>query len=225
MHSKITKFLSKFNIIPKDIKIFQQAFTHTSYYNENRNQTDYQRLEFLGDALLSKVVSEELYINTNLDESEMTKNKISMVKSETLAELSTIIGLKDLIFLGNGIDSENITDNILDDVYEALCAAIYIDQGSDKLLDFIKKTLFLHHKDIISKFDLDYKSLVQEKIQKITRHSIFYKPVVEDIKNKNFIYELTSKDIVFSTGQGKSKKEAISNAAKNAYEKMSKNKL
>jgi ribonuclease III len=207
------------------MELYIQAFTHTSYYNENRNQKDYQRLEFLGDALLSKIVSEKLFLKTNLSEAEMTKIKISMVKSETLAELSRIIGIENLIFLGNGFSSKSITDNILDDVFEALCAAIYIDQGSDKLLDFLNKTLFLYHNKIISNFEMDYKSLVQEKIQSITRKSIIYRPIIEDSKNKKFSYELISDNKVFSIGNGESKKEAIYNAAKNAYENLAKNTL
>ena len=119
---------SKFNITIKNEKLLKIALTHTSYSNEH-NCESYERLEYLGDAVLEIVCSDYLYKNTNYPEGEMSRLRSLYVCENALYEYSKEIKLKDYILLGNGMMEANKT--IIADVFEAVIAVIYLEQGLD----------------------------------------------------------------------------------------------
>ena len=120
----------------KDPSLLHQALVHLSYCNENGldQSESYERLEFLGDAVLELAVSTELYLRfPNADEGELTKTRSSIVRRETLAQIARRIDLGSYLFVGKGIESSSDSqlESVLAAAFEALVAAVYIDQGNE----------------------------------------------------------------------------------------------
>jgi len=119
----------------KDPSLLHQALVHLSYCNENGldQSESYERLEFLGDAVLELTVSTELYLRfPNADAGELTKTRSSIVRRETLAQIARRIDLGSYLFVGKGIESssDRQLESVLAAAFEALVAAVYIDQGN-----------------------------------------------------------------------------------------------
>jgi len=217
----IMKILDTLNINTDNIEIYETAFTHSSYCNENKNVESYERLEFLGDKVLDFVVSEYLYKNKNIEEGEMTKIRASHVCEDALSEYSVSCDFSSLLRLGKG---EELTGGrgkktILADVFEAFIGALYIDQGIEKTKEFINKTVI----DSINRNEElfnDYKSLFQELVQ-TDKKSLEYVLIRESgpSHDKEFEVNVIVDNIVYGRGIGKTKKEAEQNAAKNALDK------
>ncbi len=215
------KILQDLGIKPNNIELYEIALTHTSYANEN-NCISYERLEYLGDAVLELVMSEYLYQNTNYSEGVMTKMRAHYVCENALYEYSTNIHLNDYIKLGHG-ESESggkFRKAIVADIYESITGAIFLDQGLEKAKEFIYKTAIPYVKDPNDIFYDDYKSKLQELVQ-TDKRSLEY--VIVDEKgpahNKEFTAIVKIDDIIYGTGIAHSKKEAEQEAAKNALEK------
>lgn len=212
-------FLDKFNIKLKNKKLLETALTHSSYANEHRNCEDYERLEFLGDAVLEVVVSEYFYRYTNYEEGKMTKQRASFVCEKALATYSReVVGLHKEIKLGEGQKS-NLNDTIIADVFEAVVGAIYLDQGFKVAKDYILKIVVPYIEKNYN-FNMDYKSTLQELVQ-TDKKSLTYEVVSEsgEAHNKSFEVVVKIDNIIYGKGIGHSKKQAEQMAAKNAYEK------
>lgn len=210
---------SKYGITIKNEKLLKEALTHSSYSNEHGG-TCYERLEYLGDAVLEIVCSEYLYKNTNNPEGEMSRLRSLYVCENALYEYSKSINLKDYILLGNGIDEANKT--IIADVFEAVMAVIYLESG----LSTVKKlfnSLIVPHIESHDDFLMDYKSLLQESVQTVKK-SVTYRLVEESgpAHLKKFKVEVIIDGLVFGVGEGSTKKSAEQQAAKNAYMKRAK---
>ena len=210
---------SKYGITSKNEKLLKEALTHSSYSNEHGG-TCYERLEYLGDAVLEIVCSEYLYKNTNNPEGEMSKLRSLYVCENALYEYSKSINLKDYILLGNGIDEANKT--IIADVFEAVMAVIYLESG----LSTVKKlfnSLIVPHIESHDDFLMDYKSLLQESVQTVKK-SVTYRLVEESgpAHLKKFKVEVIIDGLVFGVGEGSTKKSAEQQAAKDAYMKRAK---
>lgn len=210
---------SKYGITIKNEKLLKEALTHSSYSNEHGG-TCYERLEYLGDAVLEIVCSEYLYKNTNNPEGEMSKLRSLYVCENALYEYSKSINLKDYILLGNGIEEANKT--IIADVFEAVMAVIYLESG----LSAVKKlfnSLIVPHIESHDDFLMDYKSLLQESVQTVKK-SVTYRLVEESgpAHLKKFKVEVIIDGLVFGVGEGSTKKSAEQQAAKNAYMKRAK---
>jgi len=124
------KILEEFNIVPNDISLYEQAFIHTSYaYENNIKNQHYERLEFLGDAILELTISEYLFLNTALEEGKMTKLRASYVCEKALYNYAININLGDYIKLGKGEKSSDgqYKKAILADAFESFIGAIYLD--------------------------------------------------------------------------------------------------
>ncbi len=212
----MNNMLKKFGIILKNDKLLNEALTHTSFSNEH-NTNSYERLEYLGDAVLEIVCSEYLYFNTNYPEGEMSRLRSLYVCENALYEYSKEFNLKDYIKVGNGIDEPNKT--IIADVFEALIAVIYLEYGIDTVKKLFNK-LIVPYIEKKSDFLMDYKSLLQESVQTVKK-SVTYKLIEESgpAHDKRFTVEAIIDDLVFGVGEGGSKKEAEQNAAKAAYKK------
>ena len=214
------KIFKKFDFNPTDINLYYAAFTHTSYTNENPGCMNYERLEFLGDAVLELIISDYLYKERHLEEGQMTKMRASYVCENALARYASDLKFYEDIKLGSGEVEANNT--ILADVFEAFVAALYLDQG----YDFTRKLVI----DIIIKyidkgidFLQDYKSNLQELVQTVKK-SVVYEIIDEKgpAHNKKFTCQVRVDGVVLGKGVGNSKKASEQEAAKNALSKQAK---
>ena len=211
------KILEKLNIHAHDLSLYKRAFTHTSYSNEH-NCESYERLEFLGDAVLDLVMSDYLYKERHLEEGTMTKMRSSYVCEEACATYSTDLGFKDYILLGSG-ESE-ATVPILADVFESFVGATYLDQGFAFTNEFVLKVITKYINKGID-FLHDYKSELQELVQTVKK-SVVYEVIDEKgpAHDKTFTCQVKVDDVVMGKGTGTSKKNAEQAAAKVALSKQ-----
>lgn len=216
---KIISLIKKINIVAKDIDIYVEAMTHNSYNNEHKLGFTYQRLEFLGDIVISKIVSCYLYYS-KLDENEMTEARKMIVSGKTLKRASDEMQLLNHALLGKGIDTKNGTNKISEDLFESLMGAIYIDQGEVKVYEILKKTILRYYEEDSLTDNIDYKSKIQEIFQKNNsdfkeKNKICYK--MDKLNNGEFKSTLFFGDIKYGEGVGKTIKDAEKIAAKQAY--------
>ena len=213
--------LTKMNIKTENLKLYEEAFTHTSYANEH-GCTSYERLEYLGDAILEFVMSDYLYRNTEFPEGEMTKIRAHYVCENALYEYSLSAKLNEYLRLGNG-EEENggkFRKTIVADIYEAFIGALYLDQGIEVAKQFIHETAIPYVEENKLDFYNDYKSKLQELVQ-TDKRSLEYVLVNEEGPAHNKTFEVIVKidDIIYGKGKAHSKKEAEQLAAKSALEK------
>ena len=205
----------------KDRDILIEALSHTSYTNERKlnKKKSYQRLEFLGDAVLEVLCSRYLFdLYPDHNEGELTKERASMVCEQSLAVCARHINLGDYILLGVGesMNHGNEKASILSDVFEALIGAIYIDGGFEKASDFVQTYVF----DLGIRAGLDMKTTLQELVQSSddNEDAIVYEPV--QIEGPEHMRVYTVKVMINGTeygrGSGRSKKEAEMQAASKA---------
>ncbi len=210
------EILEKYNIKIKNKKLLETALTHSSFSNEH-NVECYERLEYLGDAVLEIVCSEYLYKQTNYPEGEMSRLRSLYVCENALYEYSKDINLKDYIRVGNGINEANKT--IIADVFESLIAVVYLEHGISTVEKLFYEWIvpYIERKD---DFLMDYKSLLQESVQTVKK-SVTYELIDESgpAHNKKFKVNVIIDNLIYGTGIGSSKKEAEQNAAKEAYKK------
>ena len=214
-------FLNRPIIKGIDKKLLEEALTHSSYSNEHKNVNNYERLEFLGDAVLELITSEYFYKKTSFKEGDMTKKRASFVCEQALAYYSKEIGLDKCIRVGHG-QIGNVNDTIIADVFEAVLGSIYLTYGLDKSKEYVNEIIVPYiEKGFV--FLGDYKSLLQELVQ-TDRKSLEYVVVNEygESHNKTFEVEVKIDNIVYGRGIGKSKKEAEQHAAFDAYKKSAK---
>ncbi|WP_297134734.1 ribonuclease III [Terrisporobacter sp.] len=199
-----------------------EALTHSSYSNENKNYKFNERLEFLGDSVLSIVISDYLFkTEKNLPEGELTKLRANIVCEESLSEVATKIKLGQHLLLGKGEEATGGREriSILADALEAVIAAIYLDGGIENSRKFIFKNMEEIIQDSIKgKIFRDYKTYLQEVLQSRGEQHIWYKLIEEKgpDHNKRFVMEVGINDEVLGVGEGKSKKDAEQVAAKAA---------
>lgn len=213
----------------RDISLLEQSLVHRSYLNENQGieSDSNERLEYLGDAVLGFVVAEKLYRDfPEYDEGRMTRLRSILVRRETLARISRSINLGDYLFLGKGEDSSggrNKSANLAC-ALEAVIAAVYLDQGMTKSRKMIVKLLEEEWQKAINKpAAIDYKSRLQELIQSREQRIPSYQVTGTSGPDhiKTFNVEVRLGDRVLGNGSGKSKKEAETEAAKEALEQLS----
>lgn len=213
--------LDKLNIPYNNLEYYNQAFTHTSYANET-NTISYERLEYLGDAVLELIISEYLYKTTNEPEGKMTKLRSSYVCENALYEYSCLLGLNEEIKLGRGESERDGKHNktIVADIFESFIGAIFLDCGFDVVKAFIYKNIIPLIENNTIDFIEDYKSVLQELVQ-TDRKSLNYEVVEESgpAHDKTFKIVVKIDDIVYGEGIAHSKKEAEQLAAKSALKK------
>ena len=209
----------------QDEDLLKQALTHSSFANEQKinKLRDYERLEFLGDAVLELVTSEFLYMkNENLLEGELTRMRASMVCEPALAYCARDIGLGNYVMLGKGEEATGgrKRDSITSDVLEAVIGSIYLDGGLESAKKFIYQFVMsdLEHKILF----LDSKTLLQEEVQKQNNAQLHYELVGEHgpDHNKEFFVNVYLNNTLIGSGSGKTKKSAEQQAAYNALIKQ-----
>ena len=210
-------FLESRGITIKNNDLLMQALTHSSYSNEH-GVPSYERLEFLGDAVLELATSEYFYLYSDSKEGEMSKVRASYVCEEALFEYSNAIGLTPHIRVGNGVDQK--TQSIVADCFESVLAVIYLEHGFSVAKKYALNIIVPYVEENV-KFIIDSKSYLQEMVQ-MDKGTIEYKVINETGPQNSKIYEVEVyvDNIKYGTGTGKNKKEAEQNAARDAIDKM-----
>lgn len=218
------KLLDDLNIIPRDISLYERAFLHTSYCNENSIKDSYERLEFLGDKVIDLIISEYLYRHRNIEEGIMTKIRASYVCENALYEYALKLNFNEYVKVGKGeeISGGKNRKAILADIFEAFVGALYLDQGLNTAKSFLNKVIISNIEEN-NEFFNDYKSMLQELVQ-TDRKSVEYVVTNESgpAHNKTFTVVVKVDNITYGTGTASTKKEAEQRAAKDALDKQAK---
>lgn len=210
-----------------DKELLMNALTHASYCNENRTNEgtlpSNERLEFLGDSVLSLIVSDYIYKNyRSFDEGDLTKIRAAVVCENTLAIFARRIDLGDYILLGKGEEASDgrKRKSILSDAFEALIAAVYLDGGLEKAREFLLPRVNEAAVISMKKGTEDYKSRLQRMAQETPEEILEYVTVNEEgpPHDKRFTVEARLNSNVLGVGIGRSKREAEQQAAKKALE-------
>lgn len=209
----------------RDKSLISQALSHSSYANETKNpRSSNERLEFLGDSVLSIIVSDHIYKNYEIAEGELTKLRASLVCEEALFDFAKQLCLGDFVKLGKG-EAQNggaARPSILSDTFEAVLAAIYLDGGIEPARKLVLRFVIddLEHRSKIS--FKDYKTRLQEVIQKNPEERLEYVLTGESGPDhaKRFEVEIRLNSNVIARGEGKSKKAAEQAAAREALSLM-----
>ncbi|MGM9924164.1 MAG: ribonuclease III [Bacillus sp. (in: firmicutes)] len=211
-------------------RLLKQAFTHSSYVNEHRRKPyeDNERLEFLGDAVLELTVSQYLYKKYPLmSEGELTKLRAAIVCEPSLVRFANALSFGKLVLLGKG---EELTGGrerpaLLADVFEAFIGALYLDQGMDVVYKFLQITVFPKIDEGAFSHVMDFKSQLQELVQRDGAGVIEYRIHQEKgpAHNKEFVSKVALNGEIMGTGMGRSKKEAEQNAAQQALTNLKNN--
>lgn len=209
----------------KDIKLLKQALTHSSFANEQKinKLKNYERLEFLGDAVLELVSSEFLFKeNPEMPEGQLTKLRASMVCEPALAYCARDIELGSYMLLGKGEEATGgrKRDSITSDVMEAVIGAIFLDGGIDEAKKYIYRFILSDLENKILFFDS--KTILQEEIQKRNDAQLRYELTGESgpDHDKEFRVEAYLNNALIGTGVGRTKKAAEQQAAYEALLKM-----
>lgn len=221
------KIEEKTNITFIDKELLKNAFVHRSYLNENKNYKgpSNERLEFLGDSVLSIVVSRHLFLKLpNSPEGELTQIRAALVRTETLAKLAKDLSLGDYLFLSKGEEDSGGRNNnsILANTFEAYIGAIYLDRGLEIAQKFLEKYILSNWKKLSENAVSDNKSKLQEVLQRIYHESPTYSQISSwgpDHARSFEIGVFLGKKLLGS-GVGKNKQEAAQGAAKNALLKI-----
>lgn len=221
MNLNIVEFKEKLRINVHNDTLFIQALTHPSFVNETEDSTiSYQRLEFLGDSVLSLLASEYIFLTyTTIDEGLLTDIRAALVRTETLAKIALSLDIGGYIQLSKGeIANEGYkNEKILADVLEAIIAAIYLDMGYEDAKKFFLTHIALELEHIMEKkLYVDPKTTYQEYAQATFRKTPRYLLLKFDDIQKNFTMGLYIGSKLITQGTGKSKKSAQQEAAKKA---------
>ncbi|MBU8877800.1 ribonuclease III [Bacillus sp. FJAT-29790] len=213
-------FQKKIGIEFQNEKLLKQAFTHSSYVNEHRRKPneDNERLEFLGDAVLELTVSQFLFIKyPMMSEGELTKLRAAIVCEPSLVSFANELSFGDLVLLGKGEEMTGGRERpaLLADVFEAFIGSLYLDQGLDTAVSFLKKVVFPKIDAGAFSHLMDYKSQLQELVQRDGAGLIEYKILQEKgpAHNREFVSRVSMNGKELGTGTGRSKKEAEQHAA------------
>ena len=216
----------RFGLVFKDVSLLETAFTHTSYANEHRllKISHNERLEFLGDAVLQLIISEYLFEKyPKRPEGDLTKLRSTIVREESLAGFSRDCQFDRFIKLGKGEEKSGgrERETILGDLFEAFLGALLLDKGLEVVKDFIYQVMIPKVEAGDFEQVTDYKTKLQELLQSNGDVEILYQVMSESgpAHAKNFEVSVSVDGRLVGKGQGRSKKLAEQEAAKNAFEK------
>lgn len=205
--------------------LLEHALTHSSYANEHRasGATSNERLEFLGDSILGLIVAEYLFrTHPDMPEGELTRTRAALVCEDSLYEVACTLELGDYLRLGKGeaAGGGRTRPSILADATEAMLAAVYLDGGFDAARGVVQN--FILNKEREKAVDRDYKTSLQEHVQRTPGKNVTYR-LVEEIgpdHDRVFVMEAAVDGKVMGQGRGRTKKEAEQLAAKAALDGM-----
>lgn len=224
---KFQELQDKLNIQFTNEHLLIQAFTHSSYVNEHRIKPseDNERLEFLGDAVLELTVSHYLFnYYPAMSEGDLTKLRAAIVCEPSLVQFANQLSFGEYVLLGKG---EELTGGrtrpaLLADVFESFIGALYLDQGLEKVIEFLQKVIYPKVNEGAFSHVMDYKSQLQEIVQRSGQGALEYLIIQEKgpAHNREFVSRVALNGEILGTGIGKSKKEAEQKAAKEALDKL-----
>ena len=207
-----------------NISLLQNALTHSSYANERWHNSllSNERLEFMGDSILGMLVAEYLYRSfPDRPEGELTRMRADMVCEKTLAKVAHQIHLGDHLLLGHGEEQGGgrTRDSILADAVESVIAASFLDGGLEAAKKFIK-TFILVEVPVTKLHNVDYKTKLQELVQQKKNQVLSYELTDEQgpDHDKHFAVSVSLNGEVVGKGEGRSKKRAEQEAARNAID-------
>jgi len=223
---EINKLEATLHISFRNSALLQQALVHRSYLNENPdfNLPSNERMEYLGDSILSAVVAEKLYKDyPDLSEGDMTKLRSALVRRETLARIANHLKLDGYLYLGHGEETSGgrAKQSILADALEAVIGAVFLDQGFDTCRDLILRLYDAEvEKAVDDSLTSDFKSQLQEVVQSKYHEIPAYRVISAEGPDhvKEFIVEVVVGGRVIGKGRGSSKREAEKEAAKAALD-------
>lgn len=223
---KFIEFLTKFKIVPNDLKFYEQAFMHSSYVKNKSNLKSYEELEFLGDSILQFTVSFFLFTKyRKLKEGKLTLLRSRMVNTTNLNKISEEWNLKEFLVTGKGQMHQQVlqSDKVGADIYEALVAAIFLDQRKMQTVqDFLALTLFPSANYYLKENSLkDPKTQLQEYMQSLSKKAVIYETERDNNEPTLFIAKAIHEGNIYGVGSGSSKAIAEENAAQDALDKMS----
>ena len=209
----------------RDPSLFERALVHRSWCNEHGLDAadSYERLEFLGDAVLELIISERLYgLFPEGNEGQLTKSRSSLVGRKALAQVARRLGLGNMLWVGQGVESQGgrDQDSVLEAAFEAVVAAVYLDQGLETAREFVLRNLGPELAEI-SRHGTppeSPKSQLQELLQGHGWPAPCYRPVDREGPDHNpvFTVEAVVRDRVIGTGTGGRKADAERAAAQDA---------
>ncbi len=220
MFSEIKKWLKEtLDITPCNYSLYITALTHPSYRNEHHLDYDYEKLEFFGDAIIGFLISKYLFLKyKNESEGFLTQKKIQLIQAKTLVFVAKKIKLDNFLLLGKGMQKLDNIDKIIEDAFEALIAAIYLDQNMEICQKVVKKIFLLIDENTLSPLTYDYKSFIQNTF--INCHNDKVRYLTKKLPNNLYFSSLWFDQIKYGEGFGSNKKTAEKQAAKNAYIKF-----
>ena len=225
--NKTSSLLKNLHIAYKNINVYEQALTHPSYNGDaNTKHQDYEKLEFMGDAVLGYVTADLVYKNRpEMSEGDLTKLRSVLVSTKPLAAYARKINIPEYIRIGHSITLNQVkqSDKILENVLEALIGATYLDAGLKTAYKLIEGLLLEDIKAYDADNLTDYKSKLQEEFQAEHRDAVQYVTVETKgpAHDRTFKVQVMYNNIVLGEGTGKSKKKAEEMAAKSALSKRS----
>lgn len=224
---EIKFFLEEHNIKYRAIDNYILAFTHMSFVHESKIffVESYERLEFLGDAVLGHIVSEYIYKNfSEMSEGELTLLRSNLVNKKNLGKIGRELNFEKYIKIGQGEQKDNLSDSVYEDIFESLVGAIYLDIGYRAVKKFVLKHIKAKIDTINFNNLKDFKTKLQEVLQSAKGKSVNYKLVKQKrIDNvMHFWSNVIFDDQILGQGHGLSKKDAEQKAAKDAYNRMAK---
>jgi ribonuclease III len=228
MNADINQLQSTLGIVFNDPTLLNLALTHSSFINENPGTApvSYERLEFLGDAVLGLVIAEKLYHDlSGAPEGELTRLRAALVRRETLAQIANNFSLGDYLYLGVGEEAGGGRQKPINlaGSFESLIAAIYLDKGLETTRVFILRAYGPQlHQQADQAAGANYKSKLQEIMQAERQITPEYQIVAASgpDHDRNFEVEVKVGDEVLGQGRGKSKKSAEMEAARSALKSL-----
>jgi len=220
---QFAKLETELGIFFENKNLLRQAFMHSSYVNEHQIETscNNERLEFLGDAVLELTTSKYLYDQyPNMTEGELTKFRSSIVCEPALVQLTKSQKFNEYLLLGRGEEQTGGREraSILADVFEAFIGALYLDQGIDAVVAFLEKVVFPKIADGVFSHVMDYKSQLQEIVQRDGLGPLSYQIINAEGPPHNRVFQaiVLINHIEHGAGSGRTKKDAEQAAAEEA---------
>ncbi|MBQ1951082.1 MAG: ribonuclease III [Clostridia bacterium] len=225
MSRDLKKLMENIGYTFRDVRLLEQALTHSSYVNERRDRGDcYERLEFLGDSVLGFITAQYLYEKERESEGELTKLRAAVVCEKALCSYSQSLEIGSYMRLGRGEQQSggHKRPSILADMYEAVLAAIYLDGGMQPAEAFVLRFIIPEIENQRRRHFKDYKTALQEIVQQNPGERLEYVLVGESgpDHNKTFSAQVHLNSNVIGAGRGHSKKEAEQQAAREALKLM-----
>ncbi len=217
-------FQKKTGYIYKNPRLIETAFTHSSYANEH-NLESYERLEYLGDAIVDFIVGEYLFINhPELDEGDMSRIRALLVCEKALSRLARKLDMGKHIRLGKGAEQSGDRErrSVLSDVFEAHIAAMYLDNGFERTREYLLSIYDGEIEEAATQKVIDYKTMLQERLQKNGPCDIFYELIGTDgpIHHCVFTFRVLCNGKELGRGEALSKKDAQQLAAREALNNL-----